>query len=41
MDDPELFAERMPFVETRDYVRLVQRNAAVYTATLRLEMSER
>ena len=24
---PELFAERIPFAETRDYVRLVQRNA--------------
>jgi soluble lytic murein transglycosylase len=29
-DDPELFAERIPFAETRDYVRLVQRNAQVY-----------
>ena len=28
--DPELFAERIPFAETRDYVRLVQRNAEVY-----------
>ena len=32
MDDTELFAERIPFVETRDYVRVVQRNAAVYRA---------
>ncbi|MGH7616258.1 MAG: lytic transglycosylase domain-containing protein, partial [Gemmatimonadaceae bacterium] len=30
--DPELFAERIPFAETRDYVRLVQRNAQVYRA---------
>ncbi len=30
MDDPELFAERIPFAETRDYVRIVQRNAALY-----------
>src|SRR5262245_20928540 len=30
MDDPEVFAERIPFVETRDYVRLVQRNREVY-----------
>jgi soluble lytic murein transglycosylase len=30
MNDPELFAERIPFVETRDYVRIVQRNAQVY-----------
>ena len=28
--DPEIFAERIPFVETRDYVRIVQRNAEVY-----------
>ena len=32
MDDPELFAERIPFTETRDYVRIVQRNAAIYAA---------
>jgi soluble lytic murein transglycosylase len=32
MDDAELFAERIPFVETRDYVRIVQRNAEVYRA---------
>lgn len=30
VDDPEIFAERIPFAETRDYVRLVQRNAAIY-----------
>jgi soluble lytic murein transglycosylase len=30
--DPELFAERIPFAETRDYVRIVQRNAQVYRA---------
>jgi soluble lytic murein transglycosylase len=29
--DPELFAEWIPFVETRDYVRVVVRNAAVYS----------
>jgi soluble lytic murein transglycosylase len=29
-DDAELFAERIPFSETRDYVRIVQRNAEVY-----------
>jgi soluble lytic murein transglycosylase len=29
-DDPEVFTERIPFVETRDYVRLVQRNQAIY-----------
>jgi soluble lytic murein transglycosylase len=32
VDDPELFAERIPFAETRDYVRLVQRNADIYRA---------
>lgn len=31
-DDPELYAERIPFVETRDYVRIVQRNAELYSA---------
>ena len=31
-DDPELFAEWIPYTETRDYVRIVQRNAAVYRA---------
>lgn len=29
-DDAELFTELIPFTETRDYVRLVLRNAAVY-----------
>ncbi len=28
--DPEMFAEQIPFVETRDYVRIVQRNAEMY-----------
>jgi soluble lytic murein transglycosylase len=32
MDDPEMFAERIPFVETRDYVRIVQRNRDLYRA---------
>lgn len=30
--DPELFAERIPFEETRDYVRIVQLNARIYNA---------
>jgi soluble lytic murein transglycosylase len=30
--DPELFAEWIPFDETRDYVRVVQRNAGIYRA---------
>ena len=29
--DPEQFAEWIPFVETRDYVRAVARNRAVYS----------
>lgn len=31
-DDPEIFVERIPYVETRDYVRKVLQNQAVYTA---------
>jgi len=31
-EDPELFIERIQFVETRDYVRRVLRNLAVYRA---------
>jgi soluble lytic murein transglycosylase len=31
-DDPEIFAERIPFTETRDYVRIVQRNRELYDA---------
>jgi soluble lytic murein transglycosylase len=31
-DDPELFSEWIPYAETRDYVRIVQRNAEVYRA---------
>ena len=31
-DDAELFTEWIPFTETRDYVRIVFRNAAVYRA---------
>jgi soluble lytic murein transglycosylase len=31
-DDPEMFVERIPFVETRDYVRIVLRNAELYRA---------
>ncbi len=30
--DPELFVERIPYGETRDYVRIVTRNAAMYRA---------
>jgi soluble lytic murein transglycosylase len=31
-DDPELFTERIPFVETRDYVRSIVRNRAFYSS---------
>jgi soluble lytic murein transglycosylase len=27
---PDVFAERIPFPETRDYVRIVQQNARIY-----------
>lgn len=30
--DPETFVERIPYVETRDYVRIVLRNAEMYRA---------
>lgn len=30
VEDPEVFAERIPFVETRDYVRIIQRNRDLY-----------
>ncbi|HYC50530.1 MAG TPA: transglycosylase SLT domain-containing protein [Gemmatimonadaceae bacterium] len=31
-NDPEIFIERIPFVETRDYVRIVMRNTEMYRA---------
>ena len=31
-DDPELFVERIPYAETRDYVRIVLRNRGLYRA---------
>lgn len=33
--DPEVFVERIPFVETRDYVRIIQRNRELYRALYR------
>ncbi len=30
--DPELFTERIPYDETRNYVKIVQRNARIYAA---------
>ncbi|GJG86045.1 hypothetical protein tb265_12260 [Gemmatimonadetes bacterium T265] len=35
-DDAELFVERIPFAETRDYVRIVLRNRELYRALYRL-----
>lgn len=35
VDDPELFVERIPFAETRDYVRIVQRNREMYSGLYR------
>ena len=29
-NDPEIFTERIPFVETRDYVRAIVRNEEFY-----------
>lgn len=34
-NDPELFTERIPFVETRDYVRSIVRNRAFYSTVYR------
>ena len=34
--DPELFVERIPFVETRDYVRIVLRNQELYRSLYEL-----
>ncbi len=31
-DDPELFVERIPYRETRDYVRIIQRNRELYAS---------
>jgi soluble lytic murein transglycosylase len=35
--DPELFIERIPFDETREYVRIVLRNAEIYRALYKLQ----
>ncbi len=32
VDDPEVFADRIPFVETRGYVRVIHRNQELYRA---------
>jgi soluble lytic murein transglycosylase len=33
--DPEIFTERIPFVETRDYVRSIVRNREFYSLLYR------
>jgi len=30
VQDPDVFIERIPFTETRDYVRIIERNRAMY-----------
>ena len=37
VEDPEIFAERIPFVETRGYVRVIQRNQELYRALYQWE----
>jgi soluble lytic murein transglycosylase-like protein/TolA-binding protein len=39
VDDPEVFAERISFVETRDYVRIIQRNEDIYRALYGAELN--
>lgn len=39
--DPEVFAERISFVETRDYVRIIQRNEDIYRALYGGELTRR
>jgi soluble lytic murein transglycosylase len=39
--DPEIFAEQISFVETRDYVRIIQRNEEIYRALYGREITER
>lgn len=39
--DPEVFAERISFVETRDYVRIIQRNEQIYRALYGPEVIQR
>ncbi|HEU5041409.1 MAG TPA: lytic transglycosylase domain-containing protein, partial [Gemmatimonadales bacterium] len=37
VEDPEVFAERIPFVETRGYVRVIQRNMELYRSLYQWE----
>jgi soluble lytic murein transglycosylase len=41
VDDPEVFAEQISFVETRDYVRVIQRNEDIYRALYGADVSDR
>jgi soluble lytic murein transglycosylase len=41
VDDPEVFAERISFVETRDYVRIIQRSEEIYRALYGTDSSQR
>jgi hypothetical protein len=41
VDDPEVFAEQISFVETRDYVRVIQRNEDIYRALYGEEITGR
>lgn len=39
--DPEVFAERISFVETRDYVRIIQRNEDIYRSLYGGQLTQR
>ena len=41
VEDPEVFAERISFVETRDYVRIIQRNEDIYRALYGAQVTQR
>jgi soluble lytic murein transglycosylase len=41
VDDPEVFAEQISFVETRDYVRVIQRNEDIYRALYGRHINDR
>jgi soluble lytic murein transglycosylase len=41
VDDPEVFAERISFVETRDYVRIIQRNEEIYRSLYGTDLLQR
>lgn len=41
VDDPEIFAERISFVETRDYVRIIKRNEEIYRTLYGAELTQR